>query len=90
MAYCNAEGDAAAERLERRWFAAFKTASTARAECEALLEEMERVAMNWNEARMRLADLEALRDELGEELAAMDLVDTAIVTGASDNVMSAA
>jgi hypothetical protein len=37
MVYRDAEGDAAAERLERRWFAAFKAASAARTECEELV-----------------------------------------------------
>jgi chromosome segregation ATPase len=68
----NPEGDVAAERLERRWFAAFKAASSARAECEDLLEAMERTEMAWNRARARLSELEALRDCLGEELAELD------------------
>jgi hypothetical protein len=54
MVYRDAEGDAAAERLERRWFAAFKAASAARTECEAMLEEMERVEAAWNQARVRV------------------------------------
>ena len=60
--------DAAADRLERRWFAAFKAASAARAECESLLDEMERLETAWNIARVRLAELESLRDVLGDEL----------------------
>jgi chromosome segregation ATPase len=68
----NPEGDVAAERLERRWFAAFKAASSARAECEDLLEAMQRSEEAWNRARARLSELEALRDSLGEELAELD------------------
>src|SRR5580704_13885715 len=34
------DGDAAANLLERRWFAAFKAASAVRTECESLLESM--------------------------------------------------
>ena len=68
----NPEGDVAAERLERRWFAAFKAASSARAECEVLLEAMESTEAAWNRARARLSELEALRDSLGEELAELD------------------
>ena len=68
----NPEGDVAAERLERRWFAAFKAASNARAECEDLLDRMERTEAAWNRARARLSELEALRDCLGEELAELD------------------
>ena len=64
----NPAEDAAADRLERRWFAAFKAASAARAECESLLDEMERLETAWNIARVRLAELESLRDVLGDEL----------------------
>ena len=66
------DGDAAAEMLERRWFAAFKAASCARAECEALIEAMTAAESAWAEARERLARLESLRDALGEELAELD------------------
>jgi len=60
--------DAAADRLERRWFAAFKAASAARAECEALLDQMARIETAWNLARTKLAEIEAMRDALGSEL----------------------
>jgi hypothetical protein len=66
------EGGAAAEMLERRWFAAFKAASVARAECEAFVEALRRTEAAWNEARNRLVKLESLRDTLGEELAELD------------------
>lgn len=62
------DDDAAANVLERRWFAAFKAASVVRAECEALLESMAPTRAAWLRARTRLAELEALRDALGEEL----------------------
>lgn len=64
--------ESAAELLERRWFAALKAASTTRAECETLLEAIERTKVAWNRARARLAELESLRDSLGDELAALD------------------
>ena len=66
------DGDAAAEMLERRWFAAFKAASCARAECEALIEAMITTEAAWADARDRLANLESMRDALGEELAELD------------------
>jgi hypothetical protein len=66
------DGDAAADLLERRWFAAFKAASTVRAECEVLLESMALTEAAWSVARVRLCELEALRDALGEELEALD------------------
>jgi ribosomal 50S subunit-associated protein YjgA (DUF615 family) len=66
------EGSAAAEMLERRWFAAFKAASAARADCEALIEEIDAMKTAWNHARARLEQLESLRDALGDELAELD------------------
>jgi hypothetical protein len=84
------DGDAAANLLERRWFAAFKAASGIRAECEALLESMALSQVAWNRARARLAELEALRDTLGEELEAMDEREEQIAAEEPDTVMSAA
>jgi hypothetical protein len=72
-------GDAAANLLERRWFAAFKAASGVRAECEALLESMAITQAAWSQARVRLSELEAL-DEREERILARD----------SSEVMSAA
>ncbi len=66
------EGDAAAELLERRWFAAFKAASGVRTECEALLESITVLQAAWSRARARLSELEALRDALGTELEALN------------------
>jgi chromosome segregation ATPase len=60
------------EMLERRWFATFKAASAARAECEALLEAMAVTEAAWSRAREQLAKLEALRDALAEELVEFD------------------
>ncbi len=65
-------GDAACELLERRWFAAQKAASLARADCEVLLEAIQSSRAAWNCARARLAELEILRDWLGDQLAAVD------------------
>jgi hypothetical protein len=82
-------GDAAANLLERRWFAAFKAASGVRAECEALLESMAITQAAWSQARVRLSELEALRDALGEELEALDEAEM-IHTDVSGEIMSAA
>jgi hypothetical protein len=84
------DGDAAANLLERRWFAAFKAASGVRAECETLLESMALTQVAWNRARARLAELEALRDALGEELEALDEREEQIRAEDSNAVMSAA
>jgi hypothetical protein len=90
MANRYTDGDAAANLLERRWFAAFKAASGVRAECEALLESMALNQIAWNRARARLAELETLRDALGEELEAMDEREEQIAAEEPDTVMSAA
>jgi hypothetical protein len=66
--YKNPVEDVAADRREHRWFAAFRAASAARAECEALLEQKERIDVAWNHARVSLAEIEAIRDALGDEL----------------------
>jgi hypothetical protein len=84
------DGEPAAQLLERRWFAAFKAASGVRAECEALLESMTRARTAWGCARARLSALEALRDALGEELAALDESEGLELTAKSNAVMSAA
>ncbi len=90
MVYRYMDGDAAANLLERRWFAAFKAASGVRAECETLLESMALTQVAWSRARARLAELEALRDALGEELEAMDEREEQIPAEEPDTVMSAA
>jgi hypothetical protein len=40
-----------------------------------LLDAIENSEKAWNEARVRLAELEMLRDRLGEELAAVECVE---------------
>jgi hypothetical protein len=84
------DSDSAADLLERRWFAAFKAASGVRTECEALLESMAVMQTAWSRARARLAELEALRDALGEELEALDQPGGLSSAEARSAVMSAA
>jgi hypothetical protein len=84
------DSDAAADLLERRWFAAFKAASGVRTECEALLESMAVMQTAWSRARARLSELEALRDALGEELEALDEGHEQTPAEAPSEVMSAA
>jgi len=84
------DGDAAANLLERRWFAAFKAASGVRAECETLLESIALTQVAWSRARARLAELEAMRDALGEELEAMDEREEQTSAEDSNTVVSAA
>jgi hypothetical protein len=64
--------DAAANLLERRWFSSITAVRTAEAECEVLREVMEMAESAWRRARTQLAELECLRDALGDELAALD------------------
>jgi hypothetical protein len=80
--------DASAVLLERRWFAAFRAASRARAECEALLDGIEAAERAWNAARIRLAELEMLRDRLGDMLAGIESADQDAAVSAE--VMTAA
>lgn len=64
--------DAAANLLERRWFSSITAVRVAEAECEVLREVLELAEMSWRRARTQLAELECLRDALGDELAALD------------------
>ena len=64
--------DAETNLLERRWFAALAAARTLQSECEVLREVMQLAEASWRRARAQLAALEALRDGLGEEVAALD------------------
>jgi hypothetical protein len=84
------DGDLAVDMLERRWFAAFKAASSVRSECEALLDSLAMTQAAWNRARARLAALESLRDALGEELEDLDERDAQSRVGCAKRAMSAA
>lgn len=85
------EGGAAADMLERRWFAAFNAASAARAECEALVDALQMTEAACCAARKRLVKLESLRDALGEELAELDgQKGDAILVSAEPKELSAA
>src|ERR1700674_3956679 len=72
MAARFADPEPATELLERRWFAALAAAKSLQAECDVLLGVLEQSADAWRRARAQLAQLEALRDALGNQLAAMD------------------
>jgi hypothetical protein len=66
--------DAAAILLERRWFSSITAVRTAEAECDVLREVLQLADSAWRRARTQLAELEYLRDALGDELAALDEV----------------
>ena len=64
--------DAAANLLERRWFSSITAVRVAEAECEVLRGVLELAESAWRRARTQLAELENLRDALGDEVAALD------------------
>jgi hypothetical protein len=66
------DAEPATELLERRWFAAFAAVKSLQAECDVLLGVLELSGDAWRRACAQLAQLEALRDALGNQLAAMD------------------
>ena len=62
----------AAQILERRWFATLAAVKNLQAECEVLLGVVYLAVDDWRRTRAKLTQLEALREALGERLAAMD------------------
>ena len=68
------DDDAAANLIERRWFAASAKVKALQDECGVMREVMEQAAMAYRGARAQLAQLEALRDGLGQRLALLDEV----------------
>jgi hypothetical protein len=55
--------------MERRWFAIAREAGKLQSECDTLATVREMVDDAWRGARARLAELEAVRDALGSEIA---------------------
>lgn len=86
----NAEGDAAASLLERRWFASIAAVRAMQAECEVLREVMEMAEDAWRRARNELVKREALRDALGEHLAERDGQLREVATASANRVMFSA
>jgi DNA repair exonuclease SbcCD ATPase subunit len=58
--------------IECRWFTLHRAAERFREECETLAEVLQATQNAWHDARSRLAELEAMRDALGQELAQSD------------------
>jgi hypothetical protein len=69
---CYMDGEPAADILERRWFAASAAVKSLHAECDVLLGVVELAEDAWRRTCAQVAHLEAIRDGLGERLAAMD------------------
>ncbi len=84
------DDDAAANLLERRWFAASAAAKTLQGECEVLREVMEIAEGAWRHARAQLAELETLRDGLGGQLNDLIAVQQYAVPPMAERVLSAA
>jgi hypothetical protein len=66
------DGDAAANLLERRWFAADASAKAMQSECAVLKAVVQQAEADLALAQSQLTNLEALRDGLGRELAALE------------------
>jgi hypothetical protein len=62
------DGDAAANLLQLRWFAADKAARDARAQCDVLLQVIAQAESAWRLARSRLEAFEKLRDAFDADL----------------------
>jgi ribonuclease D len=90
MIYRYGDGELTAEFLERRWFAALSAAKSVQSECEVLLEVVQQAEEAWRRSRAKLAELESLRDALGDQLAAVDGTVARSRDAAPPPVMSAA
>ncbi|HEY2679127.1 MAG TPA: hypothetical protein VGI65_19320 [Steroidobacteraceae bacterium] len=83
--------DGAANLLERRWFSSIAAVRAAQAECEVLREVVELAEKAWRRARTQLAEIETLRDALGDQLTALDEYEAGGAPAADPHrVMSAA
>jgi hypothetical protein len=59
---------AATALLERRWFAMLSAIGNLQAECGVLMEASKLAEMAWRRACVQLAEFEALRDMLEEQI----------------------
>jgi hypothetical protein len=62
------ESEAASEVIERRWFALLSAIRSLQTECGVLLEASKLADVAWRRACMQLAEFEALRDALEEQM----------------------
>ena len=58
------------EVIERRWFALLSAVRSLQTECGTLLEASKLADLAWRRACMQLAEFEALRDALEEQMSA--------------------
>jgi hypothetical protein len=66
------DDDAATNLVERRWFAASAQVKALQEECALMQKVMEQAAQDYRGARLRLAQLESLRDGLAARPASSD------------------
>ena len=64
------DADAAGELIERRWFALLSAIRSLEGECGILLEASKLADIAWRRACVQLAEFEALRDALEEQMSA--------------------
>lgn len=62
------DDEAATALLERRWFAMLSAIGNLQAECGVLMEASKLAEMAWRRACVQLAEFEALRDMLEEQI----------------------
>jgi hypothetical protein len=62
--------DEAGELIERRWFALLSAVRSLQGECGILLEASKLADIAWRRACVQLAEFEALRDALEEQMSA--------------------
>jgi hypothetical protein len=67
---CDLAGEPASELLERRWFCLLSAITSLQAECGLLLEAAGLADVAWRRACLQLAEFEALRDVLEEQMSA--------------------
>ena len=64
------DAEAAGDMPERRWFALLSAIESMHSECAVLLEASKLADIAWRRACVQLAEFEALRDALDEEISA--------------------
>jgi hypothetical protein len=62
--------EAVADLIERRWFALLSAIKSLQGECGILLEASKLADIAWRRACVQLAEFEALRDALEEQMSA--------------------
>jgi hypothetical protein len=65
-------GEPSTELVERRWFALLSAIGSLQAECGVLLEASMLAEVSWRRACVQLAEFEALRDVLEEQMSTPD------------------